>query len=446
MKDLTKGNPIHLMMYFAIPVFFGNVLQLVYSLTDTRIVGSLLGKEALAAVGSTSSMSNLIVGFLFGLTNGFAILVARKFGQKNEEELRQAVAGTLLLGVGTAILLTGIVLVCLKPMLHALNTPEELFEDAYGYIRIIFLGMTGSMLYNVCASVLRAIGDTITPLVFLIISTAANVVLDLLLIGPFGMGVEGAAYATIVSQSLSAGLCLVYIYVKYPMLRLNRTDFRIHRTLVWRLYQSGLSMGLMNSLVSLGTVALQSSINTFGMDTIVAHTAARKITELYMLVFSVFGTTMATYSSQNMGAGNTKRIKQGLHTVMLITWSWSAITIVITHFFAPSLVYAITKVNTPDVIATASLYLKINCVFYFVPAVITVFRNTMQGIGDHVTPILSSLIELVGKVIIVLALTPKIHYYGIIISEPIVWFLMVIPLIVQLYRNPVMKRQEGNEA
>lgn len=440
MKDLTKGNPVQLILVFALPVFWGNVFQMIYSLTDTRIVGSLLGKDALAAVGSTTSMSNLVVGFLFGLTNGFAIMVARRFGENNEKELRRSVAGTLVLGIITAVVLTILVSIFLKPILHLLNTPDDLFEETYRFIRIIFYGMTFSMLYNVCASVLRAIGDSLAPLIFLIISTIVNVFLDLLFISKFHMGVEGAAYATIISQSLSAFLCVIYIYIRYPMLHLQKEDFKLGKTQIVQLYQSGLSMGLMSSLVSLGTVALQSSINTFGVDTIVAHSAARKITELYMLVFSVFGTTMATYSSQNMGAGKVSRIKTGLKYVMAIAWIWCGLTIIVTYLFAPQLIYLITKVKTPEVIDTATLYLKVNSVFYFVPAIITVFRNTMQGLGDHITPIVSSFIELAGKVLIVILLTPILNYKGIIISEPIVWFLMVIPLIVQMVRNPAMRR------
>lgn len=440
MKDLTKGNPVQLILVFALPVFWGNVFQMIYSLTDTRIVGSLLGKDALAAVGSTTSMSNLVVGFLFGLTNGFAIMVARRFGENNEKELRRSVAGTLVLGIITAVVLTILVSIFLKPILHLLNTPDDLFEETYRFIRIIFYGMTFSMLYNVCASVLRSIGDSLAPLIFLIISTIVNVFLDLLFISKFHMGVEGAAYATIISQSLSAFLCVIYIYIRYPMLHLQKEDFKLGKTQIVQLYQSGLSMGLMSSLVSLGTVALQSSINTFGVDTIVAHSAARKITELYMLVFSVFGTTMATYSSQNMGAGKVSRIKTGLKYVMAIAWIWCGLTIIVTYLFAPQLIYLITKVKTPEVIDTATLYLKVNSVFYFVPAIITVFRNTMQGLGDHITPIVSSFIELAGKVLIVILLTPILNYKGIIISEPIVWFLMVIPLIVQMVRNPAMRR------
>lgn len=442
MKDLTKGSPRKLILAFAFPVFLGNLFQLFYSLADTRIVGSLLGKDALAAVGATTSISNLIVGFLFGLTNGFAILVAMRFGEGNEKELKRSVAGTILLGMMTSILMTIIIVACLRPILRLLNTPEDLFEQTYTYIRIIFLGMTCSMLYNVCASILRAIGDSLSPLIFLIMSTILNVVLDLFLIGKVGMGVEGAAYATIISQSFSALLCVIYIHIRYPILHIKREDFRMNKTLTKKLLQSGLSMGFMNSLVSLGTVALQSSINTFGTDTIVAHAAARKLTELYMLIFTVFGTTMATYAGQNMGAGKVKRIKQGLRLVITITWVWSVAAMILTYTVGPKLIYWITKVDTPAVITTSVRYLKFNTVFYFVPAVICVFRNTMQGMGDHLTPIFSSFIELAGKVLIVILLTPRMKYDGIIISEPIVWILMVIPLIIQLFKQ---LKQSGRE-
>ncbi len=226
MRDLTKGNPIKLMLLFALPVFLGNVFQLFYSLADTAIVGELLGKDALAAVGATSSMSNLIIGFLFGLTNGFAILVARRFGEKKEDELRKCIAATFVLGTVIAIALTIVIAIFLKAILHKLNTPAELFDETYRYIKIIFYGMTVSMLYNVCAAVLRAIGDTVTPLVILIASTTANVGLVWFFIGVLHMGVEGAAYATIIAQSLSAIGCIIYMHEKYPLLRFKRVILR----------------------------------------------------------------------------------------------------------------------------------------------------------------------------------------------------------------------------
>lgn len=440
MKDLTKGKPIKLIFQFGFPILIGNVFQLLYNLIDTRIVGETLGEQSLAAVGATNSISSLIIGFLLGLTNGFAINVARSFGAKDEKELRKSSAMTVALGVLTTIILTIISITFLMPLLRVLNTPSEVIDQSYAYISIIFMGMIITLLYNICASILRAIGDTLTPLLFLIIATILNVGLDYLFIKGFNMGVAGAAYATLLAQTCSVVMCLIYIWKKYPMLHLKKEDFEIDWRRIKTMYSSGLSMGIMLSLVSLGTVALQSAINTFGTKTIVAHTAARKITEIYMLMFSVCGTTMATYCGQNLGAGKVERIKEGIHKVILITWIWSIIMMIASYTIAPWLVHMVTGSTDPDIIKTATLYLKIDTVFYFVPAMITVLRNSMQGIGDHTTPIVSSMIELVGKVLVVILLVPYLDYMGIILAEPIVWILMVIPLLIKIKKNPIFKK------
>ena len=442
MKDLTKGNPIRLILIFAIPIFIGNVLQLLYNLIDTRIVGQILGENALAAVGATNSINNLIVGFMLGLINGFSILVARNFGAKEEENLKKSVAATLSLGLLVALVITVFSVIFLMPLLELLNTPEQVIHESYRFIRIIFLGISISAIYNVCACVLRAMGDAITPLIFLSISVVCNIVLDYLFIGTFKLGVEGAAYATVISQCLSAVLCILYIRKKYPILHLKREDFRFHLPMLRMMFTSGLSMGFMSSLVSIGTVALQSSINTFGTDIIVAHTAARKLTELFMLSFGTLGITMATFASQNLGAKQIKRIKEGLYKTILLTFIWSLGVMLVTFTIAPVLIRWVTASSNEVVIATATKYLRINTVFYFVPAMITVIRNTMQGIGDCIIPIVSSMIELVGKVLIVLFLAPKLSYMGIIISEPIVWVFMVIPLLIRIFTNPVLKEKE----
>lgn len=439
MKDLTKGNPLKLIILFALPVFLGNVFQLLYSLIDTKIVGETLGETSLAAVGATNPINTLIVGFLIGITNGFAVVVARYFGAKDFDNLKKSVASSLTLGIITAVILTFVSVVFLMPLLRILNTPDNVRNQSYDYIKIIFLGMIISMLYNVCASVLRAIGDTVTPLMFLIFSAIINIFLDYLFILNFGFGVKGAAYATVLSQLISAIMCFIYIIKRYPELHLKRSDFEFSKDIVKGLYKSGCSMGFMMSIVSLGTVALQGAINTFGTNIIVAHTAARKITEIFMIMFSVFGTTMATYCGQNLGAGKINRINEGIKIVISITWIWSLLMILITYLFAPKLIRFITGSTNTEVIYNATLYLKIDTLFYFVPAMISIFRNSMQGIGDHRTPIVSSLIELVGKFLIAILLAPAIGYTGIILAEPIVWNLMVIPLIIKLKNNPMLR-------
>lgn len=439
MKDLTKGSPAKLLLQFAFPVFLANICQLFYSLVDSRIVGQTLGDSALAAIYATNSVSSLIVGFLLGLASGFSLLVARYFGANEEEEMKKSVAGSLLLGLLTAVALTIVSVALLRPLLHVLNTPDTVMKDAYDYIVIILLGMTVTMAYNVLAGILRAIGDTMAPLFFLMVSTLVNIFLDYFFIMNLGLGVKGAALATIICQMISVVLCVLYIKKKYPILHVKRSDFRLEKALVSKLYSTGISMGFMLSIVYLGTLALQGAINTFSDDTIVAHGAARKITEIFMLSFSVFGTTMATYASQNYGAGKMDRIKEGVRIVIAYTWIWSIGAMICSYTIVPWLVQLVTATSNPDIIATATLYLRVDTLFYFVTALITIIRNTMQGIGDRTTPIWSSLIELVGKVLIALLLAPKIKYMGIILAEPIVWILMVIPLLIKYKTNPELK-------
>lgn len=331
MKDLTKGNITKLLFAFAIPVLIGCILQLTYSLVDTRIVGSALGESALAAVGATSSLSSLLIGFLQGLTNGFAVIAAQFFGAQDFKGLKRCVAASLSLGCAIAVFITAAALIFLHPLLALLNTPADVIDLSGDYISIIFAGLIISMLYNVCSALLRAIGDSITPLIFLAVSVVLNIFLDLLCIFPLAMGVRGAAVATVISQLIAMLACFFYMIKRYEILRLHREDFNgISGELTKDLLSCGLSMGFMSSLVNLGTVALQTSINTLGTDIIVAHTAARKISELFMLIFSVFGTTMATFCGQNLGAGEIRRIKEGIKKSVLYSWIWCLGVIVVT--------------------------------------------------------------------------------------------------------------------
>lgn len=440
MKDLTKGNITHQLFAFAIPLFFGSVLQLTYSLVDTRIVGSTLGESALAAVGATTVLSNLLIGFLLGLTNGFAVIAAQRFGAGNYKELRRSVALSATLGLIMSLILTVLSLVFLYPLLHIMNIPEDVIPQSASFISIIFAGMTFMMLYNVCASVLRAIGDSVTPLIFLAMSVVLNIFGDLFFILILHSGIRGAAIATVLAQGIAFVCCVVYMWKKYEFLRFSLKDIQLDKEMIHNLLSCGFSMGFMSSFVALGTVALQTSINRLGTDIIVAHTAARKITELYMLAFSVMGTTMATFCGQNLGAGEVGRIKEGIKKAILITWICSLIAIILSYTIAPQLIYAITGSHNPVVIKNASLYLKIDTLLYFVTALICVIRNAMQGIGDHITPIVSSFIELAGKVLIAAFLVPPMGYMGVILAEPIVWVLMVIPLIIQILRTPILRR------
>lgn len=445
MKDLTKGNITKLLFAFAIPVLIGCILQLTYSLVDTRIVGSALGESALAAVGATSSLSSLLIGFLQGLTNGFAVIAAQFFGAQDFKGLKRCVAASLSLGCAIAIFITAAALIFLHPLLALLNTPADVIDLSGDYISIIFAGLIISMLYNVCSALLRAIGDSITPLIFLAVSVVLNIFLDLLCIFPLAMGVRGAAAATVISQLIAMLACFFYMIKRYEILRLHREDFHgISGELTKDLLSCGLSMGFMSSLVNLGTVALQTSINTLGTDIIVAHTAARKISELFMLIFSVFGTTMATFCGQNLGAGEIRRIREGIKKSVLYSWIWCLGVIVVTWLAAPDLIYLVTGSSNPVVIKNAVAYLRFDTLFYFVTALICVIRNAMQGIGDHITPLVSSSLELVGKVVFALIFVPLLGYRGVILAEPVSWFIMVVPLLIQICRTPILKEKRAD--
>lgn len=447
MKDLTKGNISKVILQFAIPIFLGQIIQIFYGITDTWIIGRILGDNALAAVGAVTPINDLIVGFLIGLTNGFAIITAQFFGAKDKEGLNKSFAASLLFGTLTALILTIISIAFLPNILSLINIAPEHIDNGTNYIRVILLGMIASMLYNVYASTLRAMGDTKAPLIFLVISAILNIVLDYMLVGSAHMGVAGASIATVFSQLISALLCFVYIQKKYPILHLTKKSFNFDTRLVKKLCSSGLSMGLMSSLVSLGTLLLQSSINTFSTNIIVAHYAARKLTSIFMMPYSILGMTMASYCSQNYGAGKYERIRIGIKKSLCLSWIWCIAVIAISYTIVPYLIKAITSTNVDEVIQTGSLYLRVDTLLYFVAATITILRNSLQGIGEHITPIISSAIELIGKFLTVIFLAPLLGYMGIIISEPIVWALMVIPLIVKMKKSIIFRNKSlSNEA
>ena len=408
MKDLTKGKPSTLILAFALPIFFANLLQLTYSLVDTRIVGTFLGEDALAAVGATTTLSNLIIGFLQGLSGGFAIIIAQKFGAKDYKNVKKSFAMSLTMGTGIAI---------------------------------FFAGLVATFLYDACAAALRSLGDTVTPLVILAISVALNIVGDLLFVVVLKSGVRGAAIATVLAQAIAFVVCWIYMVKRYELLRLSREDFKDpNPVMVKNMLGAGMSMGFMSSLINIGSLTLQTAINKLGNDYIVAQTAARKLTEMFMIMFTVFGNTMATYCGQNLGAGKIDRIKKGIWLAIFYTCIWCTLVIVASYTIGDKLVYLVTGTHNENVILNATRYLKFDTLFYYVTAVICIVRNAMQGLDDHITPIVSSTLEMLGKIVIAFTLVPHLGYTGVIIAEPIVWFVMVIPLIVQIFRMPVLKQ------
>lgn len=438
-KTLTEGTPWKQILLFSIPIFWGNVFQLLYSLVDTKIVGSTLGTEALAAVGSVSTLHTLMTGFLNGLTLGFSLITAMCFGAKNRKRLKKSFAAAISLGVLTTLALVLMLMIFLHPVLNLLHVPQAQFEMAYAYISVLIVGLFATLFYNLCANTLRAIGDALTPLIFLIVATVSNIGLDYLFILGFQMGVQGAAYATVLAQLLSVVLCLIRIFRKFPILHIQKEDFRFDRELMAEMYKSGLSMGLMSCLVGIGTILLQSAINTLGTTVIVAHTAARKVFELVSLPNSVLGSAMATYCGQNYGARRFDRIRHGIRASLIIAAVWAVVVFLICHTIEGKLIQFVASTTNPDVIYWGSTYLKVDMSFIVICGVIVILRNSMQGFGDRVIPVFSSCIELAGKIIFAFVFAPMFAYWGIIWAEPMVWIAMVIPLIVKVVH--VLKKE-----
>ncbi len=438
-KTLTEGTPWKQILLFSIPIFWGNVFQLLYSLVDTKIVGSTLGTEALTAVGSVSTLHTLMTGFLNGLTLGFSLITAMCFGAKNRKRLKKSFATAISLGVLTTAILVVALMIFLHPVLNLLHVPQAQFEMAYAYISVLIVGLFATLFYNLCANTLRAIGDALTPLIFLIVATVSNIGLDYLFILGFQLGVQGAAYATVLAQLLSVVLCLIRIFRKFPILHIQKVDFRFERELIAEMYKSGLSMGLMSCLVGIGTILLQSAINTLGTTVIVAHTAARKVFELVSLPNSVLGSAMATYCGQNYGARRFDRIRQGIRASLIIAAVWAVVVFLICHTIEGKLIQFVASTTNPDVIYWGSTYLKVDMSFIVICGVIVILRNSMQGFGDRVIPVFSSCIELAGKIIFAFVFAPMFAYWGIIWAEPVVWIAMVIPLIVKVVH--VLKKE-----
>lgn len=442
MKDLTKGNIIRLLLAFSLPLLIGNVFQQLYNIVDTKVVGELLGEDALAAIGASSPVFNLIVGALNGLGNGFGIVVSKYYGAKDMKRMRQAVANSVCLCAGITVIVTIASNFLIVPLLHLLNTPEAIMDRCTGYIRVIILFMIFTAAYNLCAAVLRALGDTIRPLIFLAVATVINVGLDLLFVGGLKLDVKGAAYATVVAQAISFVCCLIYIIKKCPELHLKRSDFVADGGMIRDLLGQGMAMAFMLCLVSIGTLILQGAINKLGTGIIAAHTIARKLSEIFMLPFSTLGVAAATFTGQNYGAGRYDRIRTGIRDAILLSWIWSVIVIAAVYTLAPVMIQLISGATSAEVVETARWYLRFDTPFYFVLGILIVLRNAMQGLGRKIVPMISSSIELVGKLVVAWVLTDRMGYFGVIISEPATWILCTILLCIMFLSDDRMRRLE----
>lgn len=433
--DMTRGDPFRLLLQFSLPLFCSNMLQQVYNLTDTALAGHLLGSAALAEIGATAALYGLIMNFAFGMNNGLALTVSRCFGAGEREGIRRAVGWMVTLSAAVSIVLTTVSLLGRGALLQVLQVPAEVWDGAAAYLTVILLGIPLTMLYNMEAALLRAVGNSVTPLLFLLFSSVLNVGLDAAFMGPLGMGVRGAAVATVLAQGISAVLGAVYLVRSYPELHFAPAHLKKSaRRAVMNMFWAGMSMGLMSAIYNLGSVALQSSINALGSVYITAQTAARRMAEMYFIPGGALGIGVATFSSQNLGAGRRSRIGQSVRAALKIYFVWWLFVLAFTFLLGEPVLRLITGSSDARIISNAMLYLKISVPIIPPMAVLVILRNMLQGIRHTVEPLLASALELIGKVIFAVWLVPVWGYRAVCFCEPTTWVICFVFILLAVWR------------
>lgn len=423
-KDMTTGSSMKLILGFAVPLLMGMLFQQVYSLVDTIIVGRFLGVNALAAVGATGSINFLIIGFCLGLCNGFALPVAQRFGAKDYDGLRKYVGNSAVLSVIVGGTITVFTVVFCRNILQIMDTPADIIDLSYNYIVVIFAGIPATLLYNILSSHLRSLGDSVTPVAFLILSACLNIGLDLLFIVTFHWGVFGASFATVLSQLVSGVLCLVFIIIRFDILHLKRDDLRLDPAYVRNLLVMGLPMGFQYSITAIGSVILQSAVNSLGSIAVASMTAASKISMFVVCPFDALGSTMATYGGQNVGAGKLERLAKGLRSAVILGAIYSAVIFVVVYFFGENMIQIFlspTEENAATVLVWAKEFLVINAAFYFPLALVNIIRFLIQGMGFSGFAVFAGVFEMVARTIVGLFLVPVFGFVAACFASPLAW-------------------------
>lgn len=428
-KDMTKGSPMKLILGFSIPLLFGLLFQQFYSMVDTIIVGHYLGVDALAAVGATGSVNFLIIGFCMGVCNGFAIPVAQEFGAGNERNLRKYVANSVWLSAIFAVVITIVVVLLCRPILQVMKTPDNILEGSYSYIVIIFMGIPVVFLYNLTAAIIRSLGDSKTPVIFLTIAALLNIVLDLLCIIVFHWGVAGAAIATVVSQAVSGICCLLFIRAKFDILKISKEEWQIDRDFMGKLCNMGLPMGLQYSITAIGSVVLQSAVNSIGSAAVAAVTAGGKLSMFLMCPFDAMGSTMATYAGQNVGAGKLERLGKGLKSCVLLGAGYSVIALGIVLSVGETLLLLFLDSSEKAILANAQHFIVINVCFYFALALVNIIRFLIQGMGFSKLAVFAGMFEMLARGLAGFLLVPIFGFAAVPFANPLAWVFADIFLI-----------------
>lgn len=439
-KDMTQGSPRKLILGFAIPLLLGNLFQQFYSLVDTVIVGKFLGVTQLAAVGATGSINFLIIGFCMGMCSGLGIPIAQKFGAKDESMMRRYVANSAWLGIIFSVILTVLTVVLCRQILVWMRTPADIIDGSYSYIVIIFAGIPATILYNLTSAIIRSMGDSKTPVYFLILSATLNIVLDLFCILVLKMGVAGAAVATVISQTVSGVACLVYMIKKYEVLKIRQGEGKPQPELIKRLIIMGVPMGLQYSVTAIGSVVLQSAVNTLGSSAVASVTAASKISLFFCCPYEALGATMATYAGQNMGAGKPQRIRRGLHEAVMMGIIYSVIAFIVLFTGGKYIALLFMDVKETAILENVQLMLTINSAFYIALTFVNTVRFLIQGIGFSGLAVFSGAFEMVARAMAGFLLVPLFGFNAVCFANPLAWLFADVFLFPAYFM--IMRRVE----
>ena len=420
-KDMTNGSPSKHILGFAVPMLFGMLFQQFYNLVDTIIVGKTLGVEALAGVGATGSINFMIIGFCMGVCNGFVIPVAQCFGAKKPADLRKYVFNGYIFSIVFAIVLTLASVIFCRRILIIMNTPADIIDHAYNYIVVIFIGIPTVFLYNMVSGVIRSLGDSKTPVVFLVLSSIINVVLDFFLILVCKMGVAGAGWATVTSQLISGLTCLIYMYKKYDILKGDKSERVLDRRFITNLCMNVVPMGLQYSITAIGSTILQAAVNTLGSTYVAAMTAGSKMFNFTCCPFDALGSTMATYAGQNVGAAKIKRLGQGVRSAMIIGSVYSVLSLIALYFTTDYIALLFVNASETTIIALTRQFILASACFYIPLTGVNVVRFCIQGMGFSVFAISAGILEMIGRAFAAIILIPSIGFMGACLASPIAW-------------------------
>lgn len=446
-KDMTQGSPMKLIFAFFVPLLLGMLFQQFYSMMDTIIVGKFLGVSALASVGSTGSVNFMIIGFCMGVCNGFAIPVAQRFGAKDEHNLRKYVANSVWLAVAFAAVMTVAVCLLCSRILTWMNTPQDIMQGAYDYIFVIFMGIPVIYLYNLLSGIIRSLGDSRSPLIFLVISSLLNIALDLVFILVFHFGIAGAAWATVISQGVSGVLCLLYMKKKYEILKIQKDEWAIDANCMKHLCNMGIPMGLQYSITAIGSVILQTAVNSLGSTAVASVTAANKVGMFFCCPFDAMGSTMSTYAGQNLGAGELKRVTKGMLSCSLLGLGYSLLAFVVLFLFGSHIALLFMDADEVEILGNVQLMLNISSAFYFPLALVNIVRFTIQGLGYSKLAILAGVCEMVARALVGLFFVPALGYLGACFASPVAWIFadaFLIPAYIFVIRALQRKKEEIN--